>query len=61
MVQCIKKRELLNITIGLQLEDGQRLMGDFQPNSFLNDILLSLAPSESTETAVVVFMHQEVH
>ncbi|XP_051157262.1 tether containing UBX domain for GLUT4 isoform X2 [Leptopilina boulardi] len=60
MVQCIKKRELLNITIGLQLEDGQRLMGDFQPNTFLNDILLSLAPSESTETAVVVFMHQEI-
>lgn len=60
MVPCIKKRELLNITIGLQLEDGHRLMGDFQPNTLLNDILLSLAPSESTETAVVVFMHQEI-
>ncbi|XP_043469265.1 tether containing UBX domain for GLUT4 isoform X2 [Leptopilina heterotoma] len=60
MVPCIKKRELLNITIGLQLEDGHRLMGDFQPNTLLNEILLSLAPSESTETAVVVFMHQEI-
>ncbi|XP_033219126.1 plant UBX domain-containing protein 2 isoform X2 [Belonocnema kinseyi] len=60
MVPCRKERVLSNITIGIQLEDGQRLMSDFSPNAVLSEILSCLIPDESTDTAVLVYMHREV-
>lgn len=60
MVPCTKERELSNITIGIQLEDGQRLMSDFSPNAVLSEILSCLVPDESTDTVILVYMHREV-
>ena len=60
MVPCAKEREMLNITIGIQLEDGQRLMAEFSPNAVLSEILSRLVPDEPIDTAILVYMHREV-
>lgn len=60
MIPCVKRRELSNITIRIQLENGERLTGEFSPNTVLSEILLSLTPYESTETVILVYMHREI-
>lgn len=62
MVEADKKREEFNVTIGLQLEDGERRTADFAPNTSLYDLIISLAPGElnSLEQPTVLYMRQEV-
>ncbi|KAK0163018.1 hypothetical protein PV327_006734 [Microctonus hyperodae] len=55
------ERETSNVTIGLQLENGERLMGDFVPTTTLSEIIIQLCPSQEADNTVVIYMHQEVH
>ncbi|KAK2588339.1 hypothetical protein KPH14_004355 [Odynerus spinipes] len=61
MVPCTKPRSTSKVTVGILLENGERLMGDFWPDDTLAQILTSISPNENRETAVVIYMHREVH
>lgn len=54
------EREMSVVTIGIQLENGQRLMGDFNPDTSLNEIINTLCSNEQADDTVIVYMHQEV-
>ncbi|KAJ8713500.1 hypothetical protein PYW07_013870 [Mythimna separata] len=62
MVEADRKREEVNVTIGLQLEDGERRTAEFAPNTSLYDLIISLAPGElnSLDLPTVLYMRQEV-
>ncbi|XP_008543249.1 tether containing UBX domain for GLUT4 [Microplitis demolitor] len=55
------EREMSVVTIGIQLENGQRLMGDFNPDTSLNEIINTLCSNEQADDTVIVYMHQELH
>lgn len=48
------------VKIGIQLENGQRLMGDFSPDTSLIEIVKNLCPNEERDNTVITYMHQEV-
>ncbi|KAF7994051.1 hypothetical protein HCN44_011320 [Aphidius gifuensis] len=54
-------REMSIVKIGVQLENGQRVMGDFAPDTSLMDIVKNLCPNEESDNTVITYMHQEVH
>ncbi|CAH0729773.1 unnamed protein product, partial [Brenthis ino] len=62
MVEAEKKRVESNLTIGLTLNDGERMTGDFSPNTSLYDLIISLAPNElrSLNNPTIMYMRQEV-
>ncbi|CAH0694121.1 unnamed protein product [Spodoptera exigua] len=62
MVEAERKRQESNVTIGLQLEDGERRTADFSPNTSLYDLVISLAPGElnSLEHPTIMYMRHEV-
>ncbi|XP_026730511.1 tether containing UBX domain for GLUT4 isoform X2 [Trichoplusia ni] len=62
MVEAEKKRQETIVTIGLQLEDGERRTADFPPNTSLYDLIVSLAPGEfnSLQQPTISYMRQEV-
>ncbi|XP_015587370.1 tether containing UBX domain for GLUT4 [Cephus cinctus] len=61
LTACTKPRQESNVTIGIQLESGERLMGDFPPRTPLNQILMKLCPNESFSTAILIYMHREIY
>ncbi|XP_063993016.1 tether containing UBX domain for GLUT4 [Diachasmimorpha longicaudata] len=61
MVQRSKERELSSVTIGVQLENGQRVMGEFSSDTTLIEIVRSLCPGEEAGNMVITYMHQEIH
>ncbi|XP_032520884.2 tether containing UBX domain for GLUT4 [Danaus plexippus] len=62
MVEAERKRLESNVTVGLMLNDGERIMGDFSPNTSLYDLITSLAPNElpSFKNPTILYMRQEV-
>ncbi|CAH2091124.1 unnamed protein product [Euphydryas editha] len=62
MVEAEKKRVETNVTIGLTLNDGERLTGDFSPNISLYDLIMTLAPNElqHLKNPTISYMRQEV-
>ncbi|CAB3251643.1 unnamed protein product [Arctia plantaginis] len=62
MVEADTKRRESNVTIGLQLEDGERRTADFSPTTTLYDLVISLAPSEIglIQQPTILYMRQEV-
>lgn len=60
MVPCKKTRTVSDITIGLQLENGERLTGEFSPTSNIADILDKLCGTYDPEMSVIIYMHREV-
>ena len=62
MAQVLKAREESNVTLGLQLESGDRLTGTFQPTVSLWDVLQQLCPEESNPDSnpVIIYMRREV-
>ncbi|XP_075979255.1 tether containing UBX domain for GLUT4 [Anticarsia gemmatalis] len=62
MVEAEKKRKESNVTIGLQLEDGERRTAEFPPTTTLYDLVISLAPLEigSIQQPMILYMRQEV-
>lgn len=58
-----KARSETQVTLGLQLENGNRLMGNFSPNDNLWHILHELCPEELTpdKSPVIIYMRQEIY
>ncbi|XP_011311475.1 tether containing UBX domain for GLUT4 [Fopius arisanus] len=61
MVQRNLERESSNVTIGIQLENGQRVMGEFSSETTLIEIVRNLCPREEDGNTVITYMHQEIH
>jgi len=60
MVACKKARSLSNVTIGIQLENGERATREFPPNVTLALALTEIYPNSDLERAVLIYMHREV-
>ncbi|XP_076245287.1 tether containing UBX domain for GLUT4 isoform X2 [Calliopsis andreniformis] len=61
MVPCTKARSKSNIVIGIQLENGQRLMGEYTPEVTLAEVVQKMCPDQNLERTVLTYMHREVH
>ncbi|EFN75872.1 tether containing UBX domain for GLUT4 [Harpegnathos saltator] len=61
MVACTKMRSVSSVTIGIQPEDGERIMRDFSPNTTLAQALIDIFPNSDLERAVLIYMHSEVY
>ncbi|KAI4497908.1 hypothetical protein M0802_007024 [Mischocyttarus mexicanus] len=61
MVPCKKPRNTSKVTVGILLENGERLMDDFLPNVTLAHVLMTICPNEDRKTAVIIYMHRKVH
>ncbi|KAH0946061.1 hypothetical protein HN011_005217 [Eciton burchellii] len=61
MVACKKARSLSNVTIGIQLENGERATREFPPNVTLALALTEIYPNSDLERAVLIYMHREVY
>ncbi|XP_050584582.1 tether containing UBX domain for GLUT4 isoform X3 [Bombus affinis] len=60
MVPCTKIRSISNVTIGIQLENGERLMSEFTPNVTLAEILKHVNFNEDLEKIILIYMHREI-
>lgn len=60
MIPCTKVRSMSNVTIGIQLESGERLMSEFTPNVTLAEILQNLNLDKDLEQIILIYMHQEI-
>ncbi|XP_060821885.1 tether containing UBX domain for GLUT4 isoform X1 [Bombus pascuorum] len=60
MVPCTKIRSISNVTIGIQLENGERLMNEFTPNVTLAEILKHINFNEDLEKIILIYMHREI-
>ncbi|XP_071862228.1 tether containing UBX domain for GLUT4 isoform X2 [Bombus fervidus] len=60
MVPCTKIRPISNVTIGIQLENGERLMNEFTPNVTLAEILKHVNFNEDLEKIILIYMHREI-
>lgn len=60
MVACTRARPASNVTIGIQPEDGKRVMREFSPNTTLAQALTDIYPDSDLERAVLIYMHSEV-
>lgn len=56
-------RKESEVVVGVQMEDGHRLMGNFLPSASLRQVLEELCPAELAPgvNAVLVYMRQEVY
>ncbi|KAM0728352.1 Tether containing UBX domain for GLUT4 [Formica fusca] len=61
MVACTKTRTASNVTIGIQSENGERIMREFPPKTTLAQALLEIYPDSDLERAVLIYMHREVY
>ena len=50
-----------NVTIGIQPEDGQRILREFSPDITLAQALMEMYPDSDLERAVLIYMHREVN
>ncbi|XP_033359267.1 tether containing UBX domain for GLUT4 isoform X2 [Bombus vosnesenskii] len=60
MVPCTKIRSVSNVTIGIQLENGERLMSEFTSNVTLAEILKHVNFNEDLEKIILIYMHREI-
>ncbi|XP_069701484.1 tether containing UBX domain for GLUT4 [Periplaneta americana] len=62
MATAKTKRQETNVTIGLQVENGNRLMGDFLPSDSLWNVIIKLCPDEADPNSnpVIIYMRREV-
>ncbi|CAK9830565.1 Tether containing UBX domain for GLUT4 [Anthophora retusa] len=60
MVPCKKIRSTSNVVIGIQLENGERLMGEFTPNVSLAEVLKNVNFDQDLEKITLVYMHCEI-
>lgn len=63
MVECDKKRVEQDVVICLQLEDGTRLNGSYEPSKNLLEVITEMCPekSSSEQSPVVIYMRNEIH
>lgn len=57
MVPCTKARSISIVTIGIQLENGERLMTEVTPNTTLAEILQNVNFNEDLEKITLTYMH----
>ncbi|EZA47484.1 Tether containing UBX domain for GLUT4 [Ooceraea biroi] len=60
MVACKKARSVSNVTIGIQPENGERVMRECSPSTTLAQALTEIYPDSDLERAVLIYMHREV-
>lgn len=56
-----KTRVEEDVTIMLQLENGNRLSAQFNPSTTVQSILETLCPTEISENTVIIYMRTEIH
>ncbi|XP_034196451.2 tether containing UBX domain for GLUT4 [Osmia lignaria lignaria] len=61
MIPCTKTRLNSTVTIGVQLESGERLMAEFMPNVTLIEVLQHLDLNEDLEKVALTYMHCEIY
>ncbi|XP_043262329.1 tether containing UBX domain for GLUT4 [Colletes gigas] len=61
MIPCTKKRSTLTVTIAIQLENGERKMGEFMSNITLLEILQQLCLDQDLEKTLLTYMHREIY
>lgn len=63
LAEALKIRAESPVTIGLQLENGSRLLGEFIAADSLWDVLEKLCPDEATssEPPVIIYMRREIY
>lgn len=61
LVPAMKIRSEGTLVLGVHLEDGRRLTGNFTPSNTLLDVLNNLCPNDLKSNAVIIYMRREVH
>ncbi|XP_012278678.1 tether containing UBX domain for GLUT4 isoform X2 [Orussus abietinus] len=61
MVLRSKPRSVSNVTLCIQLENGERVTGQFSPGISLNQILKELCLDQTLDTAILVYTHREIY
>ncbi|XP_022917520.1 tether containing UBX domain for GLUT4 [Onthophagus taurus] len=63
LIPSTKPRVETDVTIGLQLENGNRLLGTFKPNTSIYDVLLKLSPEDLNpdKNTVIIYMRRELY
>ncbi|CAH0547416.1 unnamed protein product [Brassicogethes aeneus] len=63
LCEIVKIRKESDITLALNLENGTRLMGNFNPNETLSNILKQLCPENATpdKNPVVIYTRREIY
>lgn len=62
MTEATKQRKESDVTVMLQLEDGSRQSGQFQPSTTVLDIVNKLGGSRSDATdIVIIYMRTEIY
>ncbi|KAJ8684212.1 hypothetical protein QAD02_020004 [Eretmocerus hayati] len=61
MVKCKVPRKVANVTICVQTEEGNRLTGEFSPQTNIKSVLLKLGVESGQEDAVIVYMQREIY
>lgn len=61
MVPCTKTRLNSTVTIGVQLETGERLMADCMPSVTLVEVLERVGLDEDLEKVALTYMHREIY
>ncbi|KAK6630932.1 hypothetical protein RUM44_003104 [Polyplax serrata] len=62
MTEAVKQRQESEVTLGLQLESGERLTGVFFPSDSIWHVVITLHPEEEKLTnLVVIYMRQEIY
>lgn len=61
MSPAVKVRQETEVVLCMQLENGERLMGNFQPGTVLWDVVLKLCPGEAeANNIVIIYMRNEL-
>lgn len=60
MIPCKKAHSNSPVTIAIQLESGERLLGEFIPNITLAEVLQHVRLDQDLDRTVLTYMHCEV-
>lgn len=61
LIEAETARTEKSVTVGVQLEDGKRVMDDFNTSATIEQVLKRLCPSEINENTVVIYMRNEIY
>lgn len=62
LVEATKKRSESPVVLGIQMENGDRLTGEFGPSDTLWHVVKTLVPQDKnpSENPVVIYMRKEI-
>lgn len=61
LTEAVKKRTDSDIILAIQLEDGKRVVGNFNPNEKLINVLTTLCPESLETSPVVIYTRREIY